>query len=103
MSRPGSRAAPRQRVGREGRGHWEPRGEERRVNKIPARKQRMRLEETFWPRGRLSAGEGLKAKVSLLILFSISRVHFNNPFVHGTMTLASPILSRFSTLGSKTG
>lgn len=75
----------------------------RRVNKIPTRKQKMRLKETFWPWGLLSAGEGLKAKVSLLILFSISRVHFNNPFVYGTMTSASPISSRFSTLERKIG
>lgn len=74
----------------------------RRV-KIPTRKQKMRLKGTFWPWGLLSAGEGLKAKVSLLILFSISRVHFNNPFVYGTMTLASPILSRFSTLEGEMG
>lgn len=95
----GSWAVPDQRVDRERQGGWEG---VRRV-KIPTRKQKMRLKETFWPWGLLSAGEGLKAKVSLLILFSISRVHFNNPFVYGTMTLASPILSRFSTLEGEMG
>lgn len=90
---------PDQHVGREIQGGWEG---VRRV-KIPTTKQKTRLKETFWPRGLLSAGEGLKAKVSLLILFSISRVHFNNPFVYGTMTLASPILSRFSTLEGEMG
>lgn len=36
-----------------------------------------------------------------LILFSFSGMHFNNPFVYVTMTLAKSILSTFSTLGSK--
>lgn len=51
----------------------------------------------------MSLKKATKPKMSPLILFSISRMHFNNLFVYATMILARSILNRFSTLGSNMG